>query len=103
MVRLKLQSDRLGHKMTKVFVDKALADEKFDKKYEKLKKQKFKVDIKLSNLSNLREKNCHHNKEKYGRKHWANMRDDASFSTYVGCKNCGAVLWDECFGPRGGY
>lgn len=47
-------------------------------------------------------KRCKHKKE-YGRREWANCRDDASFSTYVGCGKCDEVLWDECYGPRGGY
>jgi len=45
---------------------------------------------------------CNHLKSD-GRIKWANNRDDASFSTYVGCKRCGETLWDECYGPRGGY
>ena len=45
---------------------------------------------------------CNHPKSA-GRREWANNRDYASFSTYVECKGCGETLWDECYGPRGGY
>jgi len=103
LAKLQTQSDRIGRSMTKIFVAKSLAIDKYDKKYEVLKKKKFKIDCRLSDLRHLREKNCHHNKEKYGRKEWPNMRDDASFGTYVACGNCESTLWDECYGPGGGY
>ena len=101
--KLQTESDRLGKQMSKIFVEKDNIIRKLDSKYDILKKKQFKIDCRLSSLRNLREKNCHHDIDKYGRTEHANMRDDASFSTYVNCGNCGATLWDECYGPRGGY
>ncbi len=86
---------RLGEKKKK-FVNK------IDAQIETIRTNRFKIELRLSHLKKLSQKNCKHLKS-HGRTKWANMRDDASFSTYVGCKKCGKVLWDECYGPSGGY
>ena len=86
---------RLGEKKKKLV-------NKIDTQVGTIRKKRFKIELRLSHLRQLTENNCHHKKE-HGRKQWRNMRDDASFSTYVACKKCGKVLYDECYGPRGGY
>ena len=81
--------------MTNIFTERSNINDKLDKKYEKLKKKQFKIDMRLSHLKKLSQKRCLH-KPEYGRNRWANMRDDASFNTYVSCKKCDETLWDEC-------
>ena len=102
-MKLAKQEEKLTRQIELLEKKKEKTSEKYDSKIKPLEDKRFKIQLKISHLRQLREKNCHHDKEKYGRREWANMRDDASFSTYVACKNCGTTLWDECYGPRGGY
>ena len=102
-MKLKLEEKKLTRQITRLEKQKEIAYHKFDDKLKTLRDERFKIELRLSHMRQLREKNCHHDKEKYGRRQWANSRDDASFSTYVACSNCGAILWDECYGPRGSY
>jgi len=101
-MKLKQEEEKYTKQILRLKNEKDKFDEKIDTKIQKIKDKRFKIELRLSHLIQLREKNCKHRKE-YGRKKWANMRDDASFSTYVGCGNCGAVLWDECYGDGGDY
>ena len=101
--KLQRRSDSLDRQMERVYGAKERAMKSFDLQYKKLTDKKFKVDCRISGMQNLREKNCKHSKDKYGRTKHRNMRDDSSFEWYVNCGNCGAVLWDECYGPGGGY
>lgn len=76
------------------------------KKLEELQKvvqhERFIESQKIYTVSAKVIKRCKHLKE-YGRREWANMRDDASFSTYVACKRCDEIMWNECYGPGGDY
>jgi len=67
-----------------------------------IRHERFLVSQKIYKVNDKVIKRCKHLKE-YGRREWANMRDDASFSTYVACKRCDEIMWNECYGPRGGY
>jgi len=75
---------------------------KLQQDQDKIRHERFLVHQKIYKVNDKVIKRCKHLKE-YGRREWANCRDDASFSTYVGCKRCDEVMWDECYGPRGGY
>ena len=102
-MKLKIEEKKLDRQITRLEEQKEKAYHKFDNKLKTLKDKRFRLSLRISHINQLRKKNCHHDKEKYGRREWANSRDDASFSTYVACRNCDEILWDECYGPRGGY
>jgi len=76
--------------------------EKINKELEALSSQRFKQSMRISKKEALFRKRCKH-KIEYGRKKWANSRDDASFGTYVACARCEETLWDECYGEGGYY
>lgn len=102
-MKLKTEEVRLTKKIVRLEEQKEKAYHKFDNKLKTLRDKRFKISLRISHIKQLRKKNCHHDKDKHGRREWSNMRDDASFSTYVGCGNCDEILWKECYGPRGGY
>lgn len=101
-MKLKREHDKLERQITKLEDKKDKFIEKIDSKLENLTDKQFKIGLRMSHMEKLKRINCLHKKE-YGRREWANCRDDASFSTYVACKKCDETLWDECYGPRGGY
>ena len=103
VMKLKTEEKKLTKQIVRLEVQKENAYHKFDDKLKTLRDKRFKIELRISHIEQLRKKNCHHDKDKYGRREWANSRDDASFSTYVACGNCSEILWDECHGPRGGY
>ncbi|KKN13492.1 hypothetical protein LCGC14_1005860 [marine sediment metagenome] len=63
-------------------------------KIPKLRKDQFKLEMKVSAIEDRIRKRCKH--DKYPRQYWKNCRDDASFDRYCGCSNCGETIWDEC-------
>jgi len=58
-----------------------------------IRKYKDTERSKISTINDKLKKRCKHKGE---RTRWRNNRDDASFEYFIGCADCGEILWDEC-------
>ena len=50
-------------------------------------------ESKISTIDKQVKKRCKHIGDRYS---WENCRDDRSFERYVGCVDCGEIMWKEC-------
>ena len=101
-MKLKQEEKKHTNQIIRLEEKKKKLVNKIDAQIGTIREKRFKIELRLSHLKRLSQKNCLHKKE-YGRTKWANCRDDASFSTYVACKKCDEIMWNECYGPSGGY
>ena len=101
-MKLKTEMTKFDKQILRLVERKEKFNNKIESQLKVLQHDRFKISLRISHLKTLSQKRCLHKKE-YGRREWANNRDDASFGTYIACGKCDETLWDECYGPGGNY
>jgi len=101
-MKLKIEMKKYDNKILRLVERKEKFNNKIESQLKVLQHDRFKISCRISHMEKLKQINCLHKLE-YGRRKWSNARDDASFSTYVACGKCDEIMWNECYGPGGGY